>query len=208
MSEVWKNNYYGQSQATDRGQWRKIDSDSLEGACMVMQWQVKMEEDCQRHFERRCMHALRRTMHACSMQWQVKVEEEPQWQFGSHGQCDKWSWKRIVKEGQGLSVTIKWAWIEISSYMYDRRLPVGMQVSMDKVFFKQLSRLSVMTPPPTPTPPLPELTYIVIMWSETDVCLPPPPPPLTLSVLELCKAKCLPSRPPPPTPLHPHLTSA
>ena len=90
------------------------------------------------HFERRCMQA-----HAVTSEGGRRTSVT----IWKHGQCDKWSWKRIVKEGKGLSVTIKWAWIEISSYMYDRRLPVGMQVSMDKVFFKQLSRLSVMTPP-------------------------------------------------------------
>ena len=174
---VWKVHAWS---CSDKWRWKKIVSDTLkDDACM--------------HFEGRCMHA-----HAVSSEGGRRTSVT----IWKHGQCDKWSWKRIVKEGQGLSVTIKWAWIEISSYMYDRRLPVGMQVSMDKVFFKQLSRLSVMTPPPPPTPPLPELTYIVTMWSETDVCLPPPP--LTLSVLELCKAKCLhpdpPPHPPPPTP--------
>ena len=70
-SEIWKNNYYGQSQAvevsgrrlsvtvwkvhawsrSDKWRWKKIVSDtSKDDACMLMQWQVKVKEGPQWQF--------------------------------------------------------------------------------------------------------------------------------------------------------------
>ena len=154
---VWKVHAWS---CSDKWRWKKIVSDTLkDDACM--------------HFEGRCMHA-----HAVTSEGGRRTSVT----IWKHGQCDKWSWKRIVKEGQGLSVTIKWAWIEISSYMYDRRLPVGMQVSMDKVFFKQLSRLSVMTPP-HPHPPI-TWAYLYSYNVKRNWCMfaPSPSPTYLISV--------------------------